>query len=63
MGDGYFSDGTLKLCTDNFTKQEVLLLINILSEKHGIVATINKRVNPNNEVKWRIIISKLSMPK
>ena len=31
MGDGYFSDGTLKLCTDNFTKQEVLLLINILS--------------------------------
>lgn len=57
-----FLDGTSKLCTDNFTKKEVLLLINILSEKHDIVATINNRVKENNEVRWQIGISILSMP-
>jgi hypothetical protein len=51
MGDGYFSDGTLKLCTDNFTKEEVLRLINILNVKYGIIATINKRTNSNDQVK------------
>jgi len=25
MGDGYFAENTLKLCTDNFTKEEVLI--------------------------------------
>jgi hypothetical protein len=51
MGDGYFSDGTLKFCTDNFTKEEILILIDNLKNKFGIVATINKRVNPNNQIK------------
>lgn len=62
MGDGYFSSGVLKLCTDNFTKNEILLLIHILHVKYGINATINKRVNPGNQIKWRIRISKSSMP-
>lgn len=29
MGDGYFTGGSTKLCTDNFTKEEVLILIDI----------------------------------
>lgn len=63
MGDGYFSEGSLKLCTDNFSKDEVLSLIDILHVKFGINASINKRTNPDGEVKWRIRISKLSMDK
>lgn len=63
MGDGYFtSPGVLKLCTDNFTKDEVLSLIRVLYVNFGIVATINKRVNSDNQIKWRIRISKASMP-
>lgn len=63
MGDGYFSDGCLKICTDNFTKDEVLKLIDVLHVNFGLNATINKRTNPGGVVKWRIRISKLSMDK
>ena len=63
IGDGYFTDGTLKICTDNFSKDEVLRLINVLDVKFGIGATINKRTNPDGAVKWRIRISKSSMDK
>ena len=47
MGDAYFTEGILKLCTDNFTKNEVLRLIDVLYAKYGIKATINKRTNPS----------------
>ena len=60
MGDAYFAN-TVNLCTDNFSKQEVL--IRVLDEKFGIKATINKRSNPNDKVVWRIRISKNSMEK
>ncbi len=63
MGDGYFTEGVMKICTDNFTKDEVLRLIKILHVKFGIDASINKRTNPDGKVKWRIRISKLSMDK
>ena len=63
MGDGYFTDGSLKLCTDNFTKDEVLRLIEVLYAKFGIKATINQRTNSNGAIKWRIRISRLSMDK
>jgi len=63
MGDGYFADGTVKICTDNFTRLEVLKLIEIVDKKLGIKSTINKRTNPNGNIKWRIRISKLSMEK
>lgn len=63
MGDGYFSDGCLKICTDNFTKDEVLTLINVLDVNFGINASINKRTNSDGKVKWRIRVSKLSMDK
>lgn len=63
MGDGYFTNGTLKVCTDNFTKDEVLKLIKVLHIKYDIKATINQRTNPDGAIKWRIRISKLSMNK
>lgn len=62
-GDGYFTDGSVKICTDNFTKDEVLRLIEVLHVKYGIKASINKRTNLGGSVKWRIRISKLSMDK
>lgn len=63
MGDGYFADGSIKICTDNFTKEEVLRLIEVLHVKYGIKASINQRTNPGGVIKWRIRISKLSMDK
>lgn len=64
MGDGYFADGSVKICTDNFTKEEVLRLIEILhKKKFDIKASINKRTNPDGAIKWRIRISRLSMDK
>jgi hypothetical protein len=61
MGDGYWIGETLKICTDNFTKEEVLILLNILSLKFGIKANINKRTNDNGNICWRIRISKSSI--
>jgi len=61
--DGYFTDGSLKICTDNFTIEEVERLIEVLQAKYGIKATINQRTNPDGAIKWRIRISKLSMDK
>jgi len=63
MDDGYFTEDSVKICTDNFTKDEVSKLINILNIKFDIKATVNKRINPNKKVMWRIIISILSMKK
>lgn len=63
MGDGYFTNGSIKICTDNFTKDEVLKLINVLNVKFGIKASANKRTNLNGQIMWRIRISKLSMEK
>ena len=48
-------------CTDNFTKEEVLILIDVLEKKFSIKATINKRTNPDGAIKWRINISKSSI--
>ena len=63
MGDGYFANGCVKICTDNFTKQEVLNLTQVLGDKFGIKATTNKRSNASGNVVWRISISRLSMEK
>lgn len=63
MGDGYLTDGSVKICTDNFTEVEVQKLINILNVKFGIKASSNKRTNPDGRILWRIRISKLSMEK
>jgi hypothetical protein len=51
MGDAHFTYGSLKFCTDNFTREEVLRLIKVLDAKYGIKATINKRTNPEGAIK------------
>ena len=59
MGDGYFYNSVI-LCTDNFSKNEVNTLINVLNHKFSLKATIRKRSN-NNVTMWRIYISKTSL--
>ena len=63
MGDGYFTNSSVKICTDNFTKEEVLKLIEVLHKRYDIKASINQRTNPGGVIKWRIRISKSSMGK
>jgi hypothetical protein len=57
MGDSYFdnSKNTVHVCTDNFTKEEVQLLINVLQENFDIKATLSKR-KANGKICWRIRI-------
>jgi hypothetical protein len=50
MGDGYFSEGIIIICTDNFSQEEVLKLIKVLDSKFGIKSTLNKRINPNSNI-------------
>ena len=63
MDDGYFDSygrtQTLILCTENFTKRECLILVNVLA-KIGIVATLKRR-NVTRDT-YRTRISKTSMP-
>lgn len=77
MGDGYWDNGILKLCTDNFTKEEVLILVDsllssfakhylqkrgCLNKKFDFKASINKRTSDNGNC-WRIRISNSSIDK
>ena len=63
MGDGYYDDGVVKICTVNFTQEEVLKLIKVLENKFEIKSSINRRKNPNGNIVWRIRVRKLSMEK
>lgn len=63
MGDGYFSEGSVFICTDNYSKDEVIRLIEILHIKFGIKATLKKRTNPGGSIRWRIRVSRLSIDK
>jgi len=35
MGDRYIDDGSVNICTDNFSKEEVFIFIKILGDKFG----------------------------
>lgn len=61
MGDGYYSNGNVVLCTDNFSEKEVLKLIKVLNNKFSLKSSTKKRTNKNSVV-WRITISKSSLP-
>lgn len=61
MGDGYYAKGTVYLCTDNFSKEEVEHLIFVLQENLGLKATIQKRTRSTGIVCWRIGFSRLSL--
>jgi hypothetical protein len=73
MGDGYWDGGSVTICTDNFTFEEVQLLANVITNNFGIIAKINKRISsprpsmdPNTipvkgKLCWRIRISSNSV--
>lgn len=63
MGDGYWLNDTVYLCTDCYTKEEVILLIETLKKNFNIISGINKRKRENGIICWRIRISKLSVNK
>lgn len=65
MGDGYYHQKTIFLCSDNFTKEENLKLISIFNNKFGIKSTLYKRNNYNKDnlnIVYRIRISIRSVP-
>ena len=57
MGDGYWSKGTIYICTDNFSSKEVDLLIKILLKKFTLKAGKIRRIKANKEICWRIRFS------
>lgn len=57
MGDGYWSENTLYLCTDSFTYAEILLLVNSLNTVLNLSAAPAKRTKDNKQVCWRIRLS------
>ena len=59
MGDGYYSNSVM-ICTDNFTEEEVIKLINVLEKKFFISASIRKRKLGDKSVS-RIYIKKSSL--
>ncbi len=63
MGDGFFYQGTVILCTESFTREEQELLIIALYSKFGIKASLNKRISSTGVNNFRIRISKKDMDK
>ena len=61
MGDGFFNNGVIYICSENYTKEEQELLIKALDSKLGIKASLNKRILSTGITSWRIRISKKSM--
>ena len=59
MDDGYWdkSQNTIILCSDNFSYNEVLILIKVLEKNLNIKSTIKNRIKSNKELCWRIRIS------
>lgn len=44
LGDGYFHNGVIFICSESFTKEEQDLLIVALDSKFNIKATLNRRI-------------------
>lgn len=61
MGDGYFHNGVVLICSENYTKEEQELLIVALASKFGVKAALNKRISSSGTQSFRIRISKKSM--
>lgn len=60
MDDGYWdkSGQTVCICTDNFTLNEVNLLIDTIKCKFDLIATPQRRIKANKEICWRIRFSR-----
>lgn len=63
MGDGYWSNNTVIICTDCYTYQEIELLINALINNFDIKSVIKKRIRDNGILCWRIQIEKFDIEK
>lgn len=63
MGDGYWDGNTVRICTDNFSFEEVHLLADIITQNFNIIAKVIKRTSDNGNICWRIRIRKSSMEK
>lgn len=50
MGDGHFKDGGLTLCTDCYSVQDVVKLVNVLTIRYGFKCSLHHR----NEGQYRI---------
>lgn len=62
MDDGCAASSGLKIATNSFSKADVQTLCNILKEKYGINATVNKAGVVFPKEQYCIYISKYSMP-
>lgn len=63
-GDGYITkDKTVIICSENFSKDEINLLISALADKFGILASAVKRISSSGSVNSRIKISQKSINK
>jgi hypothetical protein len=62
MGDGsYQPKGSLVLCTDSFSLQDVILLMNVLMVRYGLECSLIHYHNRSNIKLYRIRIPKKSM--
>lgn len=63
MGNGFLDDsGAVRLCTDNFTREKLLIFSGAFYRKFGLRSSVIKRTNPGEVIKWRIRFSTTSMP-
>jgi hypothetical protein len=60
MDDGYWDLNykTIVICTDNFTEEEILFLIEVLYLKFKLIAKTNKRKRQSGITCWRIRFSR-----
>lgn len=63
MGDGFYTQDVVIICSESFTKEEQELIISALFESFGIKASLNKRISNSGTKSFRIRISKKSMDK
>jgi LAGLIDADG DNA endonuclease family len=59
MGEGYYQPGvTLVLCTESFSLQDVIHLMNVLIVKYGLESYLTHYHTRNNQKLHRIRIQK-----
>jgi hypothetical protein len=60
MGDGGFKSKGIFICTDSYSIQDVVLLMNVLIIKYDLKCTLHKS---SNKIGYRIYISRNSLDK
>ena len=58
MGDGGFKSQGVYLCTDSYSIQDVILLMNVLIIRYNLKCTLHKS---SNKIGYRIYISRKSL--